>query len=454
MASTPAIDEVKEAIATQQELFDACTDLLEMSPEDEEALQSVADAKVAIADLKVQLASLEAEKAAVVAASSSPPPPPPAAAATPQFTASGTSSPVPGPPLTKEPLVTFQVNDTVMAKYSADRAYYPATVVSRTGSNQDPIYKVKFHGYNEYETKNKSEVKSSLKRKADDTPSVSTTQAPERKSGGTVISAAASIDMSKMNKKEPSMVGDGPAREKPAPKKLKRGKQLEESKNSWKEFMAKGPNKVNKRPVFQESQFRTQDQVPVKKGESLPSYTNWGPPVLRLTHSKARLVHPSAFASVTALKKRRSEQRTPSRLALTMATISSGIIGLHLVTRQLSRPRATHEALTNKRTLCTITLERLIRVGTLSRLHPTTACPHFPTRETTNSHARSDADTASAAFRCLLPCTKNTILPQHYITLAEELSWASLTGSTWDQHGLRCTACGGFMHALAMANEK
>ncbi|GAB7363468.1 hypothetical protein MBLNU230_g3740t1 [Neophaeotheca triangularis] len=270
-----SVQDIKETIAELRELIGACNDMLVIDPDDQEALDGLKDSTASIADLEAQLVNLEAEQvdAATTATPATtttiPPPPPPPAVVAPQVAAGNkSSSPIPAPPSAKEPLVTFDVNDNVMAKYSGDRTYYAATIVSRTGSNHDPIYKVKFHGYGDTETKNKFEVKSSLKRKADDTPPSSTTHAPERKAGGPVISAAASIDMSKMNKKEPSKVGDGPAREKPAPKKLKRSKQLEETKNSWQDFKNKGPKKVGGRPVFKESQFRTQEDV-VKKGTTV-----------------------------------------------------------------------------------------------------------------------------------------------------------------------------------------
>jgi hypothetical protein len=54
----------------------------------------------------------------------------------------------PPPEEKEEPLVTYHVNDTVMAKWvSGDKNFYQARITSITGSSAAPIYTVKFKNY-------------------------------------------------------------------------------------------------------------------------------------------------------------------------------------------------------------------------------------------------------------------------------------------------------------------
>lgn len=171
----------------------------------------------------------------------------------------------------------FNVGDSVMAKYSADKQWYAASIISKTGSPVDPHYTVKFTGYGDTEGKRKYEIRpiESKKRKADGTPAGAAAAvpppppSPRSVQNGTVISAAPSIDPNLVQKREPSKVSDGPTRMAPAPKKLKGNKSLEKSKSNWNDWQKTGP----KKPVVgagkklgKDSQFRTPDLPNAKVG--------------------------------------------------------------------------------------------------------------------------------------------------------------------------------------------
>jgi survival of motor neuron-related-splicing factor 30 len=188
----------------------------------------------------------------------------------------------PPPPPADEAQTVFNVKDLVMAKYSADKQWYQATIVSKTGSSADPVYKVLFTGYNDQETKRKHEIRApveqaSRKRKADGTPATSTPQpaasAPKpqkTQQNGTVISAAPAVNTAVLPpKREPSKVSDGPTRLAPEPKKLKGSRVLEKGKSNWQDFQKQGPKKGAGGGFGQgkkESMFRTAD-LPGAKGE-------------------------------------------------------------------------------------------------------------------------------------------------------------------------------------------
>ncbi len=171
-----------------------------------------------------------------------------------------TTSPVEEP----EAPTTLAVNDTVLAKWkSGDKAFWPAKITSITGSSTKPVYIVTFKNYGTTETLLAHELKAiaseSKKRKADGTP-VGTPSIPALKANPSVISAAANIDpaLASQVKKEPSKVGDGPARPAKVPRKVKANKELEAGKNKWQDFTAKGKmGKVAKK----DSMFRTPDGV-------------------------------------------------------------------------------------------------------------------------------------------------------------------------------------------------
>jgi survival-of-motor-neuron-related-splicing factor 30 len=270
----PSLAALQAELAEAQENLDTCIETIKLgiADEDTEAMKSQFEEEVA--SLKSQIA---AQRNA--AADTPPPPPPPAGDSAPKYDMSKhpkfrTASPdlSAATETADAPRTDFKVGDSVMAKYSADKQWYPATVVSKTGSSADPVYTVNFTGYNEKENKRKFEVRAAenKKRKAEAAPEI---PGPPRPSSpvrnGNVISAAASIDTSLVpQKKEPSKVSDGPTRMAPAPKKLKGSKQLEKTKSSWNSWQANGPKKtgMGTKKLGKDSQFRTPD-LPNAKGE-------------------------------------------------------------------------------------------------------------------------------------------------------------------------------------------
>lgn len=175
----------------------------------------------------------------------------------------------PGAPLSpvEEPqsqaATTFQVNDTVLAKWvTGDKAFYPARITSITGSSASPIYNVTFKSYGNSETLRGHDIKAILndskKRKADGSPAMPIS--PVVTGNSNVISAAANInpELAHQVRKEPSKVSDGPTRPAKVPRKVKANKELEAGKNKWQDFSAKGKmGKVAKK----DSMFRTGESV-------------------------------------------------------------------------------------------------------------------------------------------------------------------------------------------------
>lgn len=157
---------------------------------------------------------------------------------------------------------SFKVNDMVLAKWHAgDKGFYPARITSMTGSSASPIYIVKFKADGSTETLRAKDIKpivNSNKRKADGTPVVATPPPPPM--NPSVISAAADIDtdLAHKQKREPSMVSDGPIRPAKIAKKIKANKELETGKAKWQDFAAKG--KFGK-AAKKDSMFRTPEGV-------------------------------------------------------------------------------------------------------------------------------------------------------------------------------------------------
>ncbi|KAI1813438.1 hypothetical protein GGS20DRAFT_476580 [Poronia punctata] len=165
--------------------------------------------------------------------------------------------------------VTYNVNDSVMAKWlSGDKAFYPARIMSITGSSTAPIYVVKFKSYDTTEQLRAKDIRPvAQKRKADGTP-VGTSgpftapaQPPPPSSTSTipgVISAAASInpELAQKSKEEAQNAADG----KPKAKKIKAKKELEAGKSKWQDFNNKSKfAKAHKGK--KDSMFRTPDGV-------------------------------------------------------------------------------------------------------------------------------------------------------------------------------------------------
>lgn len=161
-----------------------------------------------------------------------------------------------------ETVMSFKVNDTVLAKWhSGDKGFYPARITSITGSSTAPVYIVKFKSYDTTETLRAKDIKpiaNPNKRKADGTPVVAALPSPPVNPG--VISAVADInpELAHQTKREPSKVSDGPIRPAKVPKKIKANKELEAGKSKWQDFAAKG--KFGK-AAKKESMFRTPEGV-------------------------------------------------------------------------------------------------------------------------------------------------------------------------------------------------
>lgn len=158
--------------------------------------------------------------------------------------------------------VSYQVNDTVMAKWvSGDKGFYAARITSITGSSTDPIYIVKFKSYDESDQVRGKDIRpiAPPKRKADDAPmsaapAASAAQASAQSTASTslssagvarttssnpgVISAAASIDLD-LAKKSREAADVNAADAKPKAKKIRATKELETGKKSWQEFNTK-----------------------------------------------------------------------------------------------------------------------------------------------------------------------------------------------------------------------
>ncbi|RMY81894.1 hypothetical protein D0862_12200 [Hortaea werneckii] len=273
------LDKLQEELAECEGNIKTCDEMLALEPEDESAKETKSMMEDMVKDLKQQITAEKAKQSA-----SAPPPPPPSDDAPPskvdmskhpKFSKQSPEAPPPPPDEPQQPTI-FNVKDTVMAKYSEDKQWYQATVVTRTGSQADPVYTVTFKGYGNTETKRKYEIRpvhiENKKRKADASPAVSAPQTPAppipAAGGGHIISAAPAVDTSLVReKREPSKVSDGPTRMAPEPKKLKGNKALEKGKASWNDWQKSGPKKPATGAVKKkESMFKTPDNPNARVG--------------------------------------------------------------------------------------------------------------------------------------------------------------------------------------------
>lgn len=154
----------------------------------------------------------------------------------------------------EEALVTYQVNDTVLAKWvSGDRAFYPARITSITGSSIAPIYIVKFKNYDSTETIRSKDIRPiSNKRKADGPPTTAAPTPPAAPTLGLVSSAGATMYP------EAKKDGQKDADAAPKPVKIRAKKVLEANKSKWQEFNSKSKIAKTKK---KESMFRTPDGI-------------------------------------------------------------------------------------------------------------------------------------------------------------------------------------------------
>ncbi|KAK0641195.1 hypothetical protein B0T16DRAFT_334891 [Cercophora newfieldiana] len=221
------------------------------------------------------LAELQPPKPTAAAAQQRKPSPPPAPPADPPKWSrenhpafKKAAAAAPPPPVEEEAVpVSYQVNDTVMAKWlSGDKGFYPARITSVTGSSTAPIYTVRFKSYDTVETLRAKDIRpvAAQKRKADGSVVGAAMSAPaaeesKRDGNGIVLSAGAELYPQAAGKeagKEKESKLDEKGR--PKYKKIKATKELEAGKNKWQEFTAKG--KGGKGPK-KDSMFRTPEGV-------------------------------------------------------------------------------------------------------------------------------------------------------------------------------------------------
>lgn len=283
MASMKAL---QEELAGHQGDLEVCIEGLAADPTDPDLLQMKGLLEQQIEDTKAQINAL---KSAQRDTSAVPPPPPAGDGNTapkfdmskhPKFRKASPEQGAPPPPPEETYNAVFNTGDSVVAKYSADKQWYPATIISKTGSSADPVYTVSFTGYSEKETKRKHEVRAAenKKRKAESALSSNAPPAPSSPVViGHVTSGAASIDTTLVQQREPSKVSDGPTRMQPAPKKLKGTKALEKNKSSWGDWQKNGPKKAivgaPSKKLSKDSMFRTPDMANLNaKGNAPPLF--------------------------------------------------------------------------------------------------------------------------------------------------------------------------------------
>jgi len=259
------IAELEGDISTCYELIAVIDEAIAESGDDPSLLKQKADAISEVADFHQQLAALRQAPPKVDSVKSN------------HATAAKDADIPPPPSSTDDAAQVFNVKDSVMAKWSQNREFFAATIISKTGSSSDPVYTVKFQIDGTKETKRKHEVRAmpngngnGKKRKAEGIPAAVSTPpaaiAPPSTTRAGVISGPAVIDTSLLQKPQPSMVSDGPTRSKPAQKKLKGNKQLESKQSAWQMHQQNGPKKAVGGAKPKESMFRTPDAPSARVG--------------------------------------------------------------------------------------------------------------------------------------------------------------------------------------------
>jgi len=244
MSGIAAIEEERSQF---QEQFDLVCQQLRDDPENAE-LQALQEELSNLIDLlNENIAELRPNQAPKSAVKEPSPPPQPEKWSRENHPAFKKAAP---PPEEKEePLVTYHVNDTVMAKWvSGDKNFYQARITSITGSSAAPIYTVKFKNYDNVETLRSKDLKPmSNKRKADDS-------APQPAAPGVVSSAGATMYPGAQEEAQK----DAEAAKASKPKKIKAKKELEAGKAKWQAFSSKSKfSKSNKK----DSMFRTPEGI-------------------------------------------------------------------------------------------------------------------------------------------------------------------------------------------------
>ncbi|RPA96625.1 hypothetical protein L873DRAFT_1791442 [Choiromyces venosus 120613-1] len=176
----------------------------------------------------------------------------------------------------------YAVGDNVLARWtSGDNQLYPARITSVMGSQQNPVYIVKFTQYNATETLHAQHIKpasnfASKKRKLDSSPihsngnsigpsSASSTPTTSAISNSAIISQPATInaELAEASKRESSKTADGPSKVPKTGRKIAQKKVLEEGKKKWQDFASKGvKGKTGKaKKIGESSMFRTPEGV-------------------------------------------------------------------------------------------------------------------------------------------------------------------------------------------------
>lgn len=161
---------------------------------------------------------------------------------------------------------SFTVGDNVLARWiSGDNSFYPARITSITGSSMNPVYIVKFTSYNVSETLSAQHVKPvseshQKKRKLDASSSV-----PPAPHNSAIISQPANINaaLAEQSKRDTSRVTDDAPRPPKVSKRVKHQRELNESKNKWQAFAAKGVKTGvgRSKKIGESSMFRTPEGV-------------------------------------------------------------------------------------------------------------------------------------------------------------------------------------------------
>ncbi|KAK5652800.1 hypothetical protein OQA88_9656 [Cercophora sp. LCS_1] len=254
---------------------------LKDDPDNTELLALKAELDQMIQMIDESLAELNPPKAAAPKAAAAPPPPATTAAPAeqpkwsrenhPAFKKGAAAAPVPAEEEKGEAAVAYQVNDTVMAKWvSGDKGFYPARIMSITGSATAPMYTVRFKSYDTVETLRAKDIRpntAAQKRKADGTvvgsagpaPASAVPGRPEGVGNGIVLSGGPELYPQAKKEKEDKLDDKG----RPKYKKIKANKELEAGKNKWQEFNAKG--KLGK-GAKKDSMFRTPEGVKGRVG--------------------------------------------------------------------------------------------------------------------------------------------------------------------------------------------
>ncbi|PSK54730.1 Splicing factor spf30 [Elsinoe australis] len=259
----PSLAELRAQLATEDANLVEANEILDMMPENEEAIEIKEQVLARKKNIEDKIAQLSNTQTASTPSN-----------LTTSTATKGTDSPAPKPH--EEERRVYKVGENVTAKYTGDGQFYPATIVSVMGSSSAPVYTVRFKGYEGTETVRAHQIRvqaqsNPLKRKADDAPAVSSpAPTPAPASNGSVLSAPANINpelASQLRQDQNKSADDATAEKKPK-KKNKVTQALEKQKSSWQDFQKKSVGSKVGKAVNKESMFRTGDNPLAKVGFS------------------------------------------------------------------------------------------------------------------------------------------------------------------------------------------